>query len=50
MIGALVATINLVSFYSVIKAIRHRFKGKLAEKNEEAVVSGFNLTKVVNYE
>jgi len=50
MMGALIATTELVSMQSTVKAIRHRFKGTLGEKNEAAVDHGYNLTKVISYE
>lgn len=50
MIGALLATTNLVSLSSVIEAIKHRFKGALAESNELAINTAYSSTKVVVYE
>lgn len=47
MIGALLATTNLVSLPSVIEAIKNRFKGGLAESNELAINTAYNSTKVV---
>jgi len=50
MIGALLATTNLVSLPSVIEAINSRFKGALAKSNELAVNIAYNSTGVMAYE
>ena len=50
MIGALLATTNLVGLPSIIEAIRSRFEGGLAETNVLAVNAGYNSTKVAAYE
>ena len=50
MMGALLATTNLVSLASAIEAVTERFSGALAKTNELAINTAYNSTKVVVYE
>lgn len=46
MLGAFCATTEWVSLSSVVEAVKGRFKGSLLEKNEEALRTGYEATKV----